>query len=128
MGDMEQYEMECLRMEEQMEYQDSLVTPAVAQIMSKNGAIFSVDYTKGTVVGVEICIHSGDPTKYFVDATVKFPEYEDTGDEWRVAHLHCVHRRIGNAMGMEFYDARKFAAGLISSNNYLNKDDWIFNT
>lgn len=127
MNDLEENEVRLLRKEEEMGYLDSLVTPAVAQIMSKNGAIFSVDYTKGTVIGVEICTHAGNPSKYFVSVTVKFPEYLDTGDEWRVAHLNCVHRYkwLGGATWM---DCKRFAASLMYSNDYLNKDDWVFNT
>ena len=129
MNDLEQHEMELLRMEEQMEYQDSLVTPAVMQIMDhrNGGDIFSVDNNKVTVVGVEICVHAGDRSKYFVSVTAKFPEYQDTGDEWRGAYLNCVHRKQGHD-GMPMRKCRKFASQLIMSNDYLDKDDWIFNT
>jgi len=133
MNDMEQYERACLREEEAQRVADDLVTPDVMQIMDHHGkdafghrgAIYSVDCNRATTTGVQIVKHPVGG--YTVLVTAKFPEFIDTGDEERVAHLSCIHRIIGNAEGLPFYSARKFAASLMRSNDYLNKDNWRFN-
>lgn len=141
MGDMEQHEAALCLEDERLERLEDETTPAVMQVMTKDGEIYSVDCDTVTVVGVQIFVHAGawrhGERRYFVEAIGMFHEYRDPEDPeyqdavCRTCYLKCIHRTMGHH-GQSIGAARHFAAELIGPNgvggsDYLNRHMWRFN-
>ena len=90
-----------------------------------NKDIFSIDTNTMTSFGVEIFRHAGDfnegvTNSYFPLFTLKCKEF----DGEREAFVKATHVMFHDH-GLTLQQTKDFAAKVIKSNDYLNKDCWV---